>query len=792
MKKILFWSLFMAVMLLTPLGIVAGNVCLPENFVKAEEVTVTPITSLSEITDMAGSYKLTADLTYNPDKTFSSIGTDEKPFTGAFDGGGNTITLDNFAFNQKNQGIFGVAENAEIRNVKIKCNNVCFYTADFMTGVPFDEANIGLVVGNGKNVTIEKCEVEGSILNYYNDPSLKLNIPLQLKFTMGGIIGKAENANISKCGVYLDAGLSYEQANVFTNKFGGIVGQVYNYTNINYCVAYTTLTLFNSSEKIAAENQIGGIAGGFGGKYSTMTNCVSDFRYNLDLLDGDIVKDGGIVGAITSTVPTNGNLKSCGFYAYDLANQKQISDFTGDKNTYVSTENDYLVSLADAGVLETQDFYEKQDVVKWDLNIWDFIADWIIADSKIKLQDFQYFSLNLSQTLDINGLLRYKEGSVTEYNDVRYGTDIEFQIEFINPEDDVYYYIYDVKKANGKNNEKITYSLEKIVVSETDSYYLLKLKASADTEGEYSFVTTAVQYNAYVIAGEGGKVKTEASSSLNDYLVKRTLSKDAQLPYNIQAKENYQHKFSSWTLWQQTTEELYTQNIDDTVNYMKYEQDGETTYWVKVHSSLVQSSLSIQLGSQTFKDNFIKTPNSILLQANFETSVYQINIGNFDVKTIKKVEVVYDMENTNRIKVFDGDTPVNDFLTIDRKENLILKVYVKRPYELLPEKFDQKLKVQLRAKNDIVVDDENVTLYELALNASALNELVNTESQYSLELFTQENKEDKGNGLPLWVIIAIAGGALVLVAVVIIIIVKVKRRGGGKKKESVDYDKYFN
>lgn len=70
-----------------------------------------PIADLSEISDLGGSYELTADAVLPDD--FTPIGSADAPFTGTFDGGRHAVSMSGKA------GLFGAAENAEIRNVAV-------------------------------------------------------------------------------------------------------------------------------------------------------------------------------------------------------------------------------------------------------------------------------------------------------------------------------------------------------------------------------------------------------------------------------------------------------------------------------------------------------------------------------------------------------------------------------------------------------------------------------------------------------------------------------------------------
>ena len=99
-----------------------------------------PIADLSEISDLNGSYELTADAVLSDD--FTPIGSADAPFTGKFDGGGHTVSISGKA------GLFGATENAEISGVSV-------------VGTASGNAVIGGIAASAKGTVIENCTFDG-------------------------------------------------------------------------------------------------------------------------------------------------------------------------------------------------------------------------------------------------------------------------------------------------------------------------------------------------------------------------------------------------------------------------------------------------------------------------------------------------------------------------------------------------------------------------------------------------------------------------------------------------------
>ena len=157
----------------------------------------TEITSLDAITDLSGSYLLTQDTTV----TAPLSGT----FTGTFDGGGHTVTV-NITATASNAGMFSIiGSGANVKNFKIKDSSLISASYDLC----------GLVAGTNKG-TISDVVVENSTVNGYT--------------MVGGLVGKNDSGTITKC-----AFESGTISKVSTNDtgFGGLVGE--NTGTISLC-----------------------------------------------------------------------------------------------------------------------------------------------------------------------------------------------------------------------------------------------------------------------------------------------------------------------------------------------------------------------------------------------------------------------------------------------------------------------------------------------------------------------------------------------------------------------------
>lgn len=221
-----------------------------------------PITDLSEISDLGGSYELTADAVVPDD--FTPIGSSDAPFTGKFDGGSHTVRISGKA------GLFGTTENAEIRNVAVR-------------GTASGSTAVGGIAAIAKGTTvIENCTFDG-----YLTPDVS-------GFTAyaGGIAGTTDKKTVIRnCKATVKATLS---DTAYLTDIGGIVGL--NRGSVSGCRADGRL----SAEVSLYRLNIGGMAGENRGDITGSINTAS--VSGTAAAEGISVFAGGITGYNTGAL----------------------------------------------------------------------------------------------------------------------------------------------------------------------------------------------------------------------------------------------------------------------------------------------------------------------------------------------------------------------------------------------------------------------------------------------------------------------------------------------------------
>jgi len=772
--------------------------------------------------------KLTDDKVITTEHT--PIGTYEEPFTGTFDGCGKTITLRENSFKkQQYQGIFGYAQEATIKNLKVICDNFKV-DATFDNDGLISEYFVGIILAYGNNVTIENCEIEGTIVSNDNDINTKL--------TFGGIIGKAENlSKISNCGSYIDVNFTYNLTNEYTIKTGGIVGEFADSSSMTFCVGYNDFTASNESTSVGMTLQQGGLVGCMNGEKTSIYNVAATSTFDTQELDiEDVCYTGGLIGSISTVLPKSGNIASCGYQA--TLNSVEVTDFYGNareggysiKNQ--TTKDDVINILS--GYMMNENFFKTDEYVVWHglLTNWDFDSVWIVTNDKAMLQQFQNFEIKLVTSLDEPSPLDERYNTLTdettyeigadgkEKHNYNYGEIISFNIYFKDFETtdknyEGFYKIEDIKRDNesinfssfltenlpDEDSKKITrvYSLDgnyelltKHDTVENQTEFIFNVKAEYSTRGTYHFIMQEIFYKAYVLSENGGLVKASASSSSpKEALEPREVSKNYE--WSIKAVPDYQYVFSTWTLWKEISAEVFEANKDKTTEFFKYEREnGEITYWQSIQKDLADnedllnamknSDYKIVFGDDPFNENF-------MLKATFEKRVYSFNIKGFKLSSMHKIEVINKLGDKF---IFDSHSSSSDYIELDRNETIILNIYLKSGYKVEESTLPNELEADYEGKTDVQVNGENASCYRFRISTSNFRYLVNHENKLSLGFVVSESGTGESAGMPTWLLIVIIAGGVVGLGLIILIIVLISKRrgggGGGSKKSKSDYD----
>jgi hypothetical protein len=260
-----------------------------------------PPISLSDSSDMAkigvdpaypanGNYTLSNDITLT---AWTPVCPDaENAFSGTFDGGGKTITLQSFsgtALSKSSVGIFGYVkgtspqEKAGVRNITITSSVTAASTG------PFGQA-VGLVAGDAENAIIRDITLKGSFTL----------ISAQVVYS-GGIAGSIKGGTavkdcVSSMNILVDGGGdggAYSYAGGFVGLFTG-GGEIHN--------CHNTGNVTGDCKTARSQVFVGGIAGGsyYGfstAYYGNIQDCSSTGNITAKAL-GDWSWAGGIAGTI--------------------------------------------------------------------------------------------------------------------------------------------------------------------------------------------------------------------------------------------------------------------------------------------------------------------------------------------------------------------------------------------------------------------------------------------------------------------------------------------------------------
>lgn len=220
-----------------------------------------PIADLSEISDLNGSYELTADAVLSDD--FTPIGSADAPFTGKFDGGGHTVSISGKA------GLFGATENAEISGVSV-------------VGTASGNAVIGGIAASAKGTVIENCTFDG-----YLTPDVS-------GFTVyaGGIAGTTDKKTVIRnCKATVKATLA---DTAYLTYIGGIAGL--NRGSISGCTVSGKLSADVSLYRLT----VGGVVGENRGDVTGCFNTAS--ISGTAAVEGISIFAGGIAGYNTGSL----------------------------------------------------------------------------------------------------------------------------------------------------------------------------------------------------------------------------------------------------------------------------------------------------------------------------------------------------------------------------------------------------------------------------------------------------------------------------------------------------------
>ncbi len=263
--KNLFTFILLFVVNFTALAQFSG----PGSGTEASPYLITSASQLNEVrNDLSAHYKLVSNIEIGDwiksnlgSNGWIPIGTEGLPFTGTFDGNDYIITSLNCS-RQNNVGLFGVTNNAQIKNLTLSLTT--------MTGVE----NVGALIGCSHSTEVSNIRVNGK--------SHGSNC-------VGGLIGKIHDSCTT-------VGATYGEISKFTlvdncdvecdvegeNSIGGLIGEIYVFTE---CIMDT---------KIARENKVS--YNGYWHMHCKIQQDVINSRFSGNITG--LTNVGGIIGYV--------------------------------------------------------------------------------------------------------------------------------------------------------------------------------------------------------------------------------------------------------------------------------------------------------------------------------------------------------------------------------------------------------------------------------------------------------------------------------------------------------------
>ena len=277
--------------------------------------------------------------------SWTPIGTEDKPFTGTFDGNGYSIKGLYINSNSENQGLFGYMSgtNSAVRNL----------TVSGTVSVSGNNVSVGGVVGRNNGGAITNCHNTVAVSGSKGD-----------SIYVGGVVGYNSSGTVTNCsntGTVSGGGSVSGNTNV-----GGVVG---------FSIGGTVTNCYNTGEVSSDVGSSGGVVGC--NVAGTVENCYNTGEVSDDGSSGGVV---GFSGGIVENCYNTGTVSG--------ASNADIGGVVG-QNVSGTVENCcYLEGTADEDIGDgsytgngaqplTEEDFAKKDRFPSD---WNFTSTWEMSE----------------------------------------------------------------------------------------------------------------------------------------------------------------------------------------------------------------------------------------------------------------------------------------------------------------------------------------------------------------------------------------------------------------------------
>jgi uncharacterized protein (UPF0297 family) len=793
-------------------------------------------------------YKLMQNINLENRERWNPIGKIGYTFSGYFDGNGKTISNVNIIYDKESEmsvmGLFGVIENAEIKNLAVKVNVKLSDEKDIV----LNPLKLGGIVGQAINSKIYNCKVNfelearrkdysltqdaeidtnsnyftrsGSAGNYtytyVSNPILNyIGTYYELLETgenkyngevvVGGAVGYGQGLEIYQCAVTTKINIIQEGNNIVNSYFGGVVGQM-NGGEIYFVYVAPSESLVSkisarngslpalssgdadiliSSSKNNSVIAFGGIIG-----YNQNSNLVAFNNVYSSLYYTSTPSKltcGGIIGRINQNISEHP--QDLTYSKYLNVPSAFVSSFSGAVGNASAVSYNIHSSNLSFSSMPTTSFYTT--------NSWKYLKDWdftnIWKNSSI-ITYSNYFFPNLQCFASYNIKLS------ANYT-VRYNADGTYSSGYIN-----LYFVDSNGNILWKDFENKTYITEK----DFNAGEEVKIRAIfynddnslRDFQHYYNFTNWLV--------GDTTAISAEGSKVLNGYTCVTETVKNAEDINITQSTITFTASSSKEGIYGIG---LIGKSVKVKVHLLVENGTGNETGFGSVDQTIVNNRIVNHTADFEIQIAQYQSGVSTILEAiNNANSKYVFanrgwrdayNIDN-NFMTIRKIPFELDNSKTSTLSRFYPT------VIYDEEEGLIAEIICYFSNNT------SELTLKIKGEGSITIDEgtpiteehiENIINNKLTTLVANPDEgykfvgwymsgiLLSTNKTYTtsineartIEARFEESELIVGGGLPGWAIAVIVIGSVLIVGIIILIIVKIKKNSIGNYKKNYRY-----
>lgn len=729
---------------------------------------------------------LGADLDMSGVAVNGTIGTEDNPFTGIFDGNGYSIK--NLTLNLANTsteyaepteiGLFGTTDGATIMDLELEGNLTIQ-----ISNSP-DNLKVGTLVGRAENTTIENCNIKAT--QNFQDLENKENLIDENKgiksINAGGIAGELIDSTVKNTFYRPENESTFVLKSIFKRdaRFGGVAGLFENSSAI--FVVSSPKFKVTLNESFAGTTYVGGVFGSVSQGNSKVINAIVEPTISVENSSDKVVYAGAIGGYIFSPAPEKNNLSYI-YYNSSLLDFGFDSDYVY-RNNLTRVDDTIITHKNESNVLSAKDYFTAK---AWSgiYGEWDFSNVFEVLGNDISLQAFgEGFSVTVrTSSSSVDGeiiTILDDDGSQAQNNQLeiskKYNDTINIKFKFNENVSELIgqYYSLSGLTLSKDTSQEIAYFVknddvyklvaskgyERLKMTEENGIYTITINGiTSNYTGTYQLNVTANNFVGLFEYRLFDKKGVEVQKNNTECVV-----------YNKNGSQNFEFQTNDITYNSEFT--ITTRaNPNSIYQFVGWYFDDDGDYSNDSTPLSTDNDLNFTFG----KDDFALTDNF---------KVYAKYVDN-------SCEITFTLdEGVERIIISTNEeaiTTSGTTIKVRKQSNVKIEIYIKDDHLFDVQRFTESVNIY-KGECTRVDDGSDPNYYQFNLDTTKLND-----ESFSdiLNLEFKTEKGDTTNWKLIWIIVGSILGALVIATVIIVVVVVVKRRGGGGGKHKSYGNMYY-